>query len=516
MHGYKGAKVAQWVDRSQAIEDVYVNISQPLVQGDYTSGAITADESAPYTAEDLTGYWEHDDWDLNGKNSVPATPGDKYWRFFRVSIKDGHDGYKFDKSNPPKIKIGGLNRECDDISVRVADDGRSVGVSIASRPSELVQSAWGTVIGLRAGCPIGGVAIRSKDNNFELQIKEIQRIEDGAVYNTSPSDIIDPDYTYRIKVVGEGKREMTFRNGPFHFDHTFDYYVNTCVRLRMSNDFGTVADYKETPYDTSAQAYTIDLTPEPSVTEYDSMPISVLDPVKGAVPYTEENSWYLRANNIPSIFAGSSVEWRDESNTVKMEYGEPFEEGKTYWCRVFVYESEQAVLAPNVDFYINGEKAIERTEQGGRCFERKFVIGSAGSLIGKVTSFGLETDDVFVRLYSEGSSEPAYETVVQGNVANYSIPEISSGTYIMKVSKANHVTTEITVEVGDDVMYQDAMIFLLGDINGDGDIDTRDLVRLMRYIAAGGESVIASNPDLNGDGLVTTADLIRLMKILIG
>ena len=183
---------------------------------------------------------------------------------------------------------------------------------------------------------------------------------------------------------------------------------------------------------------------------------------------------------------------------------------------MFVYESEQAVLAPNVDFYINGEKAIERTEQGGRCFERKFVIGSAGSLIGKVTSFGLETDDVFVRLYSEGSSEPAYETVVQGNVANYSIPEISSGTYIMKVSKANHVTTEITVEVGDDAMYQDAMIFLLGDINGDGDIDTRDLVRLMRYIAAGGESVIASNPDLNGDGLVTTADLIRLMKILIG
>ena len=512
--GYKGAKVVQWVDRSQAIEDVYVNISQPLVQGDYTSGAITADESAPYTAEDLTGYWEHDDWDLNGKNSVPATPGDKYWRVFRVSIKDGYDGYKFDKSNPPKIKIGGLNRECDDISVRVADDGRSVGVSIASRPSELVQSAWGTVIGLRAGCPIGGVAIRSNDNNFELQIKEIQRIEDGAVYNTSPSDIIDPDYTYRIKVVGEGKREMTFRNGPFHFDHTFDYYVNTCVRLRMSNDFGTVADYKETPYDTSAQAYTIDLTPEPSVTEYDSMPISVLDPVKGAVPYTEENSRYLRANNIPSIFAGSSVEWRDESNTVKMEYGEPFEEGKTYWCRVFVYESEQAVLAPNVDFYINGEKAIERTEQGGRCFERKFVIGSAGSLIGKVTSFGLETDDVFVRLYSEGSSEPAYETVVQGNVANYSIPEISSGTYIMKVSKANHVTTEITVEVGDDVMYQDAMIFLLGDITGDGSIDTRDLVRLMKYIAAGGESVIASNPDVNGDGVVTTIDLVRLMKII--
>ena len=58
------------------------------------------------------------------------------------------------------------------------------------------------------------------------------------------------------------------------------------------------------------------------------------------------------------------------------------------------------------------------------------------------------------------------------------------------------------------------MIFLLGDITGDGSIDTRDLVRLMRYIAADGESVIASNPDVNGDGVVTTVDLIRLMNII--
>lgn len=246
MTGYKGAKLAQWVDRAQAIDTVYLNISQPLVQGDYTSGVITADGSAFYTVEDTAGYWEHEDiWDLNGNGSVPAILGDQYYRFIRVYLKDGYEGYKFDKKNPPKIKIRGLNRECDSISVSVASDERSLGVSLASHPSELIQSAWGTVTGLRAGSLVGGVEIRPNDNSFELQIKEIQRVKNGVAYSTSPNDVIDPDYNYRIKVVGVGKRDMTFSNGPEQYDYTFHYYLNTNVKLRMNNDFNTAADYKE-------------------------------------------------------------------------------------------------------------------------------------------------------------------------------------------------------------------------------------------------------------------------------
>ena len=246
MTGYKGAKLAQWVDRAQAIDTVYLNISQPLVQGDYTSGVITADGSAFYTVEDRQGYWEHEDlWDLNGNNTVPAILEDSYSRSFKVQIKDGHEGYKFDKNNPPKVKIRGLNRECDNISVRVANDGRSVGVYVASRPSELIQSAWGTVTGLRAGSTVGGVNIKPKDSYFDFEIKEIQRIKNGVAYSTSPNEVIDPDYTYRIKLVGTGKQGQTFSNGPEQYDITFHYYVNTNVKLRMNNDFNTAADYKE-------------------------------------------------------------------------------------------------------------------------------------------------------------------------------------------------------------------------------------------------------------------------------
>lgn len=53
-----------------------------------------------------------------------------------------------------------------------------------------------------------------------------------------------------------------------------------------------------------------------------------------------------------------------------------------------------------------------------------------------------------------------------------------------------------------------------GDINGDQIVDTKDLVRLMKYLAASGEGVEAVNPDINGDGTVDTIDLVRLMKMI--
>lgn len=53
-----------------------------------------------------------------------------------------------------------------------------------------------------------------------------------------------------------------------------------------------------------------------------------------------------------------------------------------------------------------------------------------------------------------------------------------------------------------------------GDINGDGEVNTSDLVKLMKYMA--GADVIAYYPDVNGDGIVATSDLIRLMKYISG
>lgn len=517
--GYKGAKVVQWVDHTQAIDTIYLDISQPLVQGDYTSGAFTVDGSAPYTIEDRRGYWEHEDiWDLTGNGSVPAILGDQYYRFIRVYLKDGYEGYKFDKNNPPKVKIRGLNRECDSISVSVASDERSLGVSLASHPSELIQSAWGTVAGLRAGSLVGGVNIRPKDSHFDFEIKEIQRIKNGVVYSTSPDEMIDPDYTYRIKLVGTGKQGMTFHNGPWRYDYTFHYYLNTNVKLRMNNDFNTAADYKEVLYDEAAQAYTIDLTPEPDVVYYDYLSLGAPYPWAGSCPGFN-NNWIT---GVPGGVAVRNYSWFDVESGARLGKNTPFVAGRSYRFEVILDCEEGYYLAePEVmDAYVNGKNALVTEAAGnGTVLTVEYSLAVSSGLRGQAVSFR-DGSDVTVSLFADGSAEPKYTVSVPGGTKDssgqytttYDIPEVAPGTYTMQVSKKNHVTREYTITVGTDALTQDVKIHLMGDINGDGrisigDINQANLHAKGKKILLGYELACA---DVNGDGKVTTSDVNKL------
>ena len=55
-----------------------------------------------------------------------------------------------------------------------------------------------------------------------------------------------------------------------------------------------------------------------------------------------------------------------------------------------------------------------------------------------------------------------------------------------------------------------------GDINGDGVLNSKDLTRLMKYLAGEDVAVEVSVLDVNGDGVVNNKDLTRLMKYLAG
>ena len=54
---------------------------------------------------------------------------------------------------------------------------------------------------------------------------------------------------------------------------------------------------------------------------------------------------------------------------------------------------------------------------------------------------------------------------------------------------------------------------IIGDINSDGVIDIRDLVRFKNNFASGKHS---DTSDLNSDGIIDTADMILLRKYLLG
>ena len=57
-----------------------------------------------------------------------------------------------------------------------------------------------------------------------------------------------------------------------------------------------------------------------------------------------------------------------------------------------------------------------------------------------------------------------------------------------------------------------------GDVTGDGSVNTKDLTRLTRYLASGGNGTVtlssAAAADVNGDGLINTKDLTRLKRYL--
>ena len=55
-----------------------------------------------------------------------------------------------------------------------------------------------------------------------------------------------------------------------------------------------------------------------------------------------------------------------------------------------------------------------------------------------------------------------------------------------------------------------------GDINGDGEVNNKDLTRLMKYLAGAEVETVSLALDVNGDGEVNNKDLTRLMKYLAG
>ena len=131
---------------------------------------------------------------------------------------------------------------------------------------------------------------------------------------------------------------------------------------------------------------------------------------------------------------------------------------------------------------------------------------------GTVTSFGKESEQTTIQLFPSGSDTPAFSVTLTGTHAMYSFEGVKAGTYTMKVSKANHVTREYTVVVGNSSIPLDAKIHLKGDITGDGRINIMDVNRanlhFKKKITLTGYEFDCAN--ITGDTQVNIMDVNRL------
>ena len=221
-----------------------------------------------------------------------------------------------------------------------------------------------------------------------------------------------------------------------------------------------------------------------------------------------------------------------EDGTV-LTASQPMNAGTTYYyCITYQYEPSFVLASDNADLLANARVVIDGIELGNDAWELAtktvgdkvyysgfsvripcWAEGTGRTVSGTITTFLDGTDAVTVTLTREGDSSPSYAKVVYGNSAAYKFDSVAEGTYIMTVSKKNHVTRTEKVVVGATTVTKNMKIHPTGDINGDGKITTLDYMKVNAYVKGVvtlTEYELKCADVIGTDGKVTTADAMRI------
>lgn len=221
-----------------------------------------------------------------------------------------------------------------------------------------------------------------------------------------------------------------------------------------------------------------------------------------------------------------------EDGTV-LTASQPMTSGTTYYyCITYQYEPSFVLASDNADLLANARVVIDGIELGNDAWELAtktvgdkvyysgfsvripcWAEGTGRTVSGTITTFLDDTDAVTVTLTREGDSSPSYAKVVYGNSAAYKFDSVAEGTYIMTVSKKNHVTRTEKVVVGATTVTKNMKVHPTGDINGDGKITTLDYMKVNAYVKGTvtlTEYELKCADVIGTDGKVTTADAMRI------
>ena len=241
--------------------------------------------------------------------------------------------------------------------------------------------------------------------------------------------------------------------------------------------------------------------------EITNISVTVSEPVAGGTPNTNEIVLG------PAALRVSSAKWYSFKKDVGYLPVSQFTAGNTYTLMIGYNVADGYAVSSSaaVSHDLPGGTAEHISSTKTIIIEYKIPedTPSVYTVSGTVTSFGDANGDITIQLIEQGLTEPAYETVVKRNTVNYSFASVAAGTYTLKVSKANHVTREYTVHVGNTTVIQDVKIHLKGDINGDGRINVSDVglanAHAKKVSTLEGYQFDCAN--VNGDTRITISDV---------
>lgn len=356
-------------------------------------------------------------------------------------------------------------------------------------------------------------------------------------YTFKDTVVYDPGYgtSYGVEAGQLRKDDMCYVY--FDIKPGFGYYLpeNASVKVIRPAGYGSGTEHDPLTYSTLYKGdwysysdilrkyrtrYSMEATSEMKV--YDTN-IRVKEPKVGDRPAAFVG--YDKPTSLPYNMKVLSMQWLGPDQKPMRTY-DKFEIGKSYFLDLrigFEGGEELGHVYPknNREFKVNGKSVNAWMEYDDNTDGHVWQMydsykiddpNASGTLSGTVKSFGSTTDPVTVQLFGSGSSSAAYSTSVKGNSASYTISGVASGTYTMKVSKKNHVTRAYTVTVSTGTKTQNAQIHLLGDVNGDGRINTSDVGKANMHaknkkLLTGYEFACA---DINGDGRINISDVGKI------
>ena len=104
---------------------------------------------------------------------------------------------------------------------------------------------------------------------------------------------------------------------------------------------------------------------------------------------------------------------------------------------------------------------------------------------GTVTANGDETVPTVIEMWLGNQPNADYRTMVVGNNTTYTFYNVLSATYTMRVSKADHLSADYTVVVGDSDVTQNVATYIRGDVNMDNTIDIGDMQNIFYHVTNG-------------------------------
>lgn len=233
----------------------------------------------------------------------------------------------------------------------------------------------------------------------------------------------------------------------------------------------------------------------------------------GGPSYWTGNYSRLSSDGKDLLFTKSGAVYKYDISTSKTEkiFTPTHSFGSGYSIYGFKYDNSNLICEMNTKpsfsadtknkYTVIGKYAGAQTDN-----ENRFTVKTSSAGAGDNSSTKID-------FYKKGSSAVAYSVEVSGSgEQKASLPQLGSGDYTIVVSKKNHVTRSYECTIGSDFAGLEMQINLIGDINGDGKVNTLDVARANAHAKSvnkvSGYELLCI--DVSNDGKVNTIDVSKM------